>query len=148
MSWDEHGPAQRTARPANRLPEPPPALPPLPVVLRVPRFAGLQKLRSVPHPGSRGGGATGKLLAFVVLCAAVLLLLRWHAWLVSPDPQHSPAAAAAEEVQTLPPLGPVPGAPVPGPARTPTPRNNPARPSAGPARLAPLIVPLETGGAR
>src|ERR1700737_950109 len=52
MSWDEHGTAQSTAPPANRLPEPPPALPPLPVVLRVPRFAGVQKLRPVPHPGN------------------------------------------------------------------------------------------------
>jgi len=141
MPWDEPGRAPGTARPASRLPGPPPALAQLPVVLRVPRYAGGGTLRSVPDPRNRAGRAAGKVLAVVVLAASVVFLLRWHAWLVSPEPLPRPAAAS-EEVQTLPPLRPASGRIVPAQV----PGNEPAAAAAGTARLAPQIVPLETGG--
>jgi len=153
MPSDQTVSAPGTARPVNRLPEPPAVLASLPVVLRVPELAQVHKLRPVAYPrSSRGAGAPGKLAAVVLLAAAVFLLLRWHAWLVSADPRPQPAALPAGEVQTLPPLQPAAGAASPGrrpaPTRTRPARNSPAESSAGTARLAPLVVPLETGGPR
>ena len=148
MSWEEQQAAQQTARPTSRLPEPPPALSSLPVVLRVPRFVGVQKLRPVPHPRPHRGGTPGKLVACLVLSAAVLLLLRWHAWLISPEPlPPAPAAAPVEEIETLPPLCPA-RAPAPDPEPAYVPGKHDGRLSAGAGGAAPQVVPPGMGGLR
>jgi hypothetical protein len=163
MSLYESPSARDAGQPRPTTPTLPATPPPLPVVLRVPRWGdAAQEPAAAPAPAAVPGVCSKRpwrrflarlTLAALIVAAAAPWVIRWRPWhllgetgLLSGftldahevDPTPDPDGPAAVETNTAAPASPLPPPPTPAP------------PSSGKvAHLEPYIIPLknEDGGA-